>query len=753
MFETAFTYQGDSKEDFGVRMFRDAEWKSSKHRLLIILQTVDSQDLKARSLLSGQSRTVLTNCIKFARKQARTFNEDLPQFTYAVINFNNQKHLHLPRTQKTIKEREFAKRAHELIDKLDPTHVFVSGDQAMAALFPEKEKLIYKRGWVHKFNGRKYTSSIDLEKLYTSSNKAAQEDDAVPYANLLGYFCGHLRNLMVGKLPYNLSSYSAQPRYIDDLEKFDRFFNKLKKAKEIGVDTETKNLSVLRNAIYMIQFALDSSPEVGYLIPLDHPLGPFSADEKRYIKKKLKRFFSDPEGSKELLFFNGPFDLRIIRTCLDIPIIWHKVWEITYGESTLDENLVLASNFGAPQGGLAATLCRYGNDFYYKAEFGKEDRATSGSTLPTDKGFQLYCATDCCSLLWIKQAQIKYAAHQWIDGKNWQPYFIRHMRYQMSDTAHQMSHLKEDGSDIDKDYIKEMISNRSPLIKEMQTIEAEIRKFKSAQKANKLILERSGIKSGGLFGAPWALKLSKTAHLRVWFFEVMGLDPVSQTEAGLDSTGKDLLQANMDKKEIEHYYNYGLASKLMSTYIKGWYKKLVGSIDGMIDFCLRPDYHANKVVTGRLSSEKPSLQQTPARSALAKYIKRLFIARKGYLQIEFDYSAHEVRIWSVESGDMKLADTFRIGQKLRKQYIKTPTEQGKAELVSKGDIHIINVKRFFGLDVDKKHPLRDAIKAVVFGVLYGKSAQTLGKDINREAQLQDQIEKLEKERAELKALL
>ena len=37
------------------------------------------------------------------------------------------------------------------------------------------------------------------------------------------------------------------------------------------------------------------------------------------------------------------------------------------------------------------------------------------------------------------------------------------------------------------------------------------------------------------------------------------------------------------------------------------------------------------------------------------------------------------------------------------------------ELKQKGDVHIQNVKRFFGIWIEKSNPLRDAIKAVVFG--------------------------------------
>jgi hypothetical protein len=137
-------------------------------------------------------------------------------------------------------------------------------------------------------------------------------------------------------------------------------------------------------------------------------------------------------------------------------------------------------------------------------------------------------------------------------------------------------------------------------------------------------------------------------------------------------------------------------------------------------------------VTGRLASFGPNLQQIPSRGKLAKIIKRMFVADKGYMLLRYDYSAHEVRIWSIASGDMVLAESFRVGQKLRQQYIAAKTDEERAtikkELKQKGDLHIQNVFRFFGKWVDKDDPLRDAIKAIIFGVLYGKSADTLGVD-------------------------
>jgi DNA polymerase I-like protein with 3'-5' exonuclease and polymerase domains len=190
--------------------------------------------------------------------------------------------------------------------------------------------------------------------------------------------------------------------------------------------------------------------------------------------------------------------------------------------------------------------------------------------------------------------------------------------------------------------------------------------------------------------------------------------------------------------------------------VKGWWNKIQENVDSKVDFRLRPDYGFFDVVTGRLNSSGPSLQQVPSRGAEAKYIKRMFTSPPGTLHIRFDYSAHEVRVWSYVSGETVLANVFKVGQDLRRE-LRTTTEKGKlaeifARIKKDGDIHIINVKRFLGQVVDKDHPLRDAIKAVVFGVLYGKAAGTLAKDmvVNNTNAANDKIDKITEQVREYK---
>ena len=65
--------------------------------------------------------------------------------------------------------------------------------------------------------------------------------------------------------------------------------------------------------------------------------------------------------------------------------------------------------------------------------------------------------------------------------------------------------------------------------------------------------------------------------------------------------------------------------------------------------------------------------------------------------------------------------------------VKQKKSSLKEDLKKQGDIHLQNIYRFFKKWVDKSHPLRTAIKNIVFGVIYGKGAKTLANDIWQEA--------------------
>lgn len=724
MLDSTYSYDNTG---FNLKLKTDPNWKTSKMRVLIVVEHILTPDLQNHELMStDDTHAPMVNVIKYALREVKKYGKAITP-AFRVFNFRSEKHLHLSNDQIVAKEKEFGVRTVEAIEKMKPTHVLFCGPAAYTNCVPCAYPM-NRVGWVerNKFGTHEcYTTfTFDLYRLLEKDGAAA---------NNLGSLIYHLSYLLNSEFPFDLSYVKPHPVYVDTKEKFDSLMTLLEKSKFVGLDTETRNLTVNDNAIYTIQFSSDLNDK-GYVLVLDHPQTPWTAKQIRYFKVKLKKFFSTSDGPT-LVTMNGMFDLRVIRRALRLPIIRKRVWEITAGEHLLNETLDSWRNHfnGTSFGNLRAILCSYQNDFYYRAKFTKEDRGTTGDTRPDDPDFLKYAAMDVCCMIPIMKMQCKRASYMDIAGKNYEPLFKRHMLYEMSDTAHVISHLNEFGSYIDMKYMKLLASKNSPFVQELNEIKSDIFAHPATQQANKELLGQAGFKSKGLFASKkndkWVFNLGKADHRVKLFLDVLGLKSVEKTMTGAPSIGKVFIKEYKDSNEVvELYAKYQEVNKIYTSYIKGWYKLLTTDSDGSYDAHLRPSYGFFGVDTGRLSSRNPSLQVIPQHSKSAKILKRAFVAPPGFILVRYDYSAHEVRGWAIVSGDDHLADAFRAGQKLRQEWIKNPTDEVLKRMKTEGDIHIQNAHRFFGKWVDKKDPLRQAVKSVVFGVLYGKGPATLGND-------------------------
>jgi DNA polymerase I-like protein with 3'-5' exonuclease and polymerase domains len=723
MLDRAIRFPDEPENSYQIAVKADRDWKTSKKRLLVIVQSVDGADLKNGELASTPS---LPNAINYARGLAKARGTS-SHFAVAVINHYNRKHLAMKGTGFQQAEAEFKERTLRLIKKFDPTHILFSG--TLSKIYPTVENSDNKNGWVHLIDGRKVTSTLDFGRL--------MEKQGV-YANLLGFWCRHLSNLLVGALPHDLKGLELKPRYVNTLGKFRKMMEQFDACSSVALDTETKNLTTRRNAIYTAQFCFDTQPNYGYVVPIDHPHpdNPFSEEDRAYIKKELRKRFAE-ETDRQFITFNGIFDMYVCRQELGVEFVPAKIWELMAGEHLLDENISSMASIGIKAGGLAAVLCSYGNDFYFSSDtkFSKAERNTTGTTSPSDPDFLKYAAMDVVGPMALRNAQMTMASLQSIGPHNYGEYFERHMLHIMSDTVHQLSHLRAGGSLIDLKYLKSLMAPDSILVKAISELNAEFRSFKEVRAANDKILEKSGFKAGSLFGAAkkaWAFSFNKGEHKDTLFFDVCKFEPVSQTKTGKNAVDKTFIDRYRDRSFlVAKFGEYQAATKLLSTYVKGWIRQLAKDMDSKLDNHLRASYKFFDVDTGRLASADPNLQNVPARGKLAKIIKEMFITADGCLQIRYDYSAHEVRGWSIVSGDQELAGVFRVGQELRQKLIKNPTDEIRKELKTKGDSHIQNVYRFWKKWVEKSDPLREAVKAVVFGLLYGKSAQTLGNDTKK----------------------
>lgn len=380
------------------------------------------------------------------------------------------------------------------------------------------------------------------------------------------------------------------------------------------------------------------------------------------------------------------------------------------------------------------------------APFSKEERNTAGSLSPNNPDLMNYASMDVQSIFAIREQQ-QYRASKTryrptVTSKELQWYgeaYEKHVSHQMSNTVMAISHMEQAGSPIDMEYLQLLLGKSSPLLKDIAQVERDLRNTENVKALEAQLSQDLG-KSTSLFeSSSNVFRVSSKEHQYKLFLEIMQLPVVSFTKTkNADGSSRPAIDKVFVKTygdqhpEVELFGTYQKLKMLMGTYVKSWYTKITTSLDSSKDHCLRPGFGFFSIVTGRLNSFKPSLQNTPARGSAAKTIKRAFTAPVGHLNLKYDYNAAEVRMASLVSNDPVMASSFKDGIRLRKQWIVGPTEKIWTELRKKGDVHIQSCHRFFNKWVDKSHPLREAIKAVVFGLIYGLSVKSLAKKLQVE---------------------
>ncbi len=385
------------------------DWAECEDRLLIVVEHVDSADLKSKYLLSSREGIVLSNLMREAQSYHKRVAGEPRQFALAAVNFNYCKTYHLDGSDRAAVESLGAKRVNKLIRKLDPTHILFIGDGAAAkTLGIPLHQAALERGWAHDYNGILCVSTLDVTDTYRQ-NRSDDDDeggddygdsadrDLVAKANLLGFVMRNMLTLWFNKLPYSIRKVKPNRKLIKTLDEFNAMMDEVEAASVIAVDTETKNLSTYHNSLLVIQFAV--STKCGYVLPVNHPDAVWANKEKRAIMNRLRAFFarempiwSGEDDTRQLVFHNATFDLRILRRALAIPVIYWPVWDTMAGEFLLDENFNATRTYGVEYGKLSGLCALYGNTYYFtKDGFSKEDRGNIENTSLSDETFLDYC--------------------------------------------------------------------------------------------------------------------------------------------------------------------------------------------------------------------------------------------------------------------------------------------------------------------------------------------------------------------------
>lgn len=225
----------------------------------------------------------------------------------------------------------------------------------------------------------------------------------------------------------------------------------------------------------------------------------------------------------------------------------------------------------------------------------------------------------------------------------------------------------------------------------------ELSRFAAAMRQEMAQLEEKAHRLAG-----GAFNLNAPRQLEEILFDQMGARPGKKTGKGARSTDERTLERLApDFPLAATLLEYRALAKLVGTYAEKLPQQILPSTGR-----IHTSFSQTAVMTGRLSSSSPNLQNIPIKSEAGRRIRRAFIAGEGMCLLSADYSQIELRLMAHIAGDGALLAAFAAG----------------------ADIHRQTAAEVFDLPPGEvADEQRRAAKAINFGLIYGMSAYGLAR--------------------------
>ena len=198
--------------------------------------------------------------------------------------------------------------------------------------------------------------------------------------------------------------------------------------------------------------------------------------------------------------------------------------------------------------------------------------------------------------------------------------------------------------------------------------------------------------------------INSPKQLGVILFEKLKLPVKKKTKTGYSTDAEVLEKLSSEHEIVSLILEYRQLMKLKSTYTDGLLN-VINPNTGKI----HSKFNQTVVVTGRISSTEPNLQNIPIKLEIGKKIRKVFVpSDEDYILTDADYSQIELRVLAHISGDENLISAFKNNE----------------------DIHVSTASKVFGVPKEEVTPfLRNRAKAVNFGIIYGIGEFGLAKDL------------------------
>lgn len=201
-----------------------------------------------------------------------------------------------------------------------------------------------------------------------------------------------------------------------------------------------------------------------------------------------------------------------------------------------------------------------------------------------------------------------------------------------------------------------------------------------------------------LVGHPF--NLASPMQIGTVLFDELGLDPKAagskRTKTGKWRTNEEtLLNLAHLHPLVDVVLEHRSLNKLLGTYAE--------ALPRLADQAgrIHTTFNQAAVVTGRLSSSNPNLQNIPVREEAGKRIRECFVAPPGSLLVSADYSQVELRVMAHYSRDPHMLAAFRDGL----------------------DVHRATAAKIYGVEpAQVTDEQRRRAKTANFGIIYGISA-------------------------------
>lgn len=481
-------------------------------------------------------------------------------------------------------------------------------------------------------------------------------------------------------------------------------------------DTETTSLNPLEAKIFIITFSWASHTAV--LLDIR-----YFEDDQEYFWLKVKEVM---ENDSRKIFQNGSYDIQCFMT--------QGITVLNYFADTLLMHYLLDENVNHGLDLLAWEFTDLGSYNNSLEKYKKANKIDNYMDIPLDI-IHPYAAADVDVTL---RAYLKMLPQIEKEGL----VFVHNNI--MIPTQKILLHAEYNGVSIDVPYLDktiisytERMASQLEVVKnvpqvrqyEYDCIHAERKKLEDHWRNSKNLSKRfpefvnyaneREAKKPELFN--FKFNINSPKQLKELLIDRMGLPVLKKTKTGGACTDREVLEEYAKTNTFcASISKYRTLSHLKSTFLDGIKNRLTS------DNKVHTDYYLWSTVTGRPSSRDPNLNNIP-RTGTADDIKDIFCCdpdSKTQLNwlVEVDSSQAEFRMWINYAKDSQALYDLEMGIDIH----KLMAAAGKGKIITKGNL---SKEQYEELIEDIVKPERQAAKNVVFGLMYGRGAASVAKQL------------------------